>query len=591
MWENGQTLSDPNVADISDVLPAPAFNNMALGAQATSHPPDARYPPDVSSIWPPDQLTDQYAPVIDPFLEWTGLTAQQAALPAQTDSSQVQHGAWTMSEMFDNITNNQKSQTTNVATTASKNVADHAAAPGEVGRKRRARPSLKVRENSAQVGQEGTTVPPQDQNTTKDINNEAALTDSTPQAKTSITKAPKARDKRKGKAGANNDDTTAQKHHGLLPAENSFITDTSLLRHDNKDFQSRLRSESLMSNSQVSSQPRRPAQTKFPHQPPSTKPLPWHVTRWHELGFITFETGDIDSDTGAKDYRVVLRNGKLDNTLAFWYEHAMGGIALKYGPKMGEEQGEVLFNSVSKVAHMMVKAREDMDVPSMAPGMAISCLTTSDSATMNVRKTIRKKSLQQKNWNFLLEDMKYEAQAWKDQRRSVWAGLKSVQKEVRARRLSRGDFVAEDDTGEDGGVRSDVAMADGDEGENAVGGEVGLGYHRQRPQIGSHWMSWEEVQRMVRPGGVLRSRITEVQMREGTNTKYKMVYCPIQNLRRSEFEKGLGYLEQRLEGLRICRKSKLRMVFEQIEAGAYGLKRAVQDQVGGGQVRALTALM
>ena len=134
-------------------------------------------------------------------------------------------------------------------------------------------------------------------------------------------------------------------------------------------------------------------------------------------------------------------------------------------------------------------------------------------------------------------------------------------------------------------------MADGDEGGNAVGGEVGLGYHRERPQIGSHWMSWEDVQRVARPGEVLRSRITQVQTWGGTDTKYKMVYCPMQSPRRSDFEKGLAYLEQRLEGLRICRKSKLLMVFEQIEAGAYGLKRAVQDQVPDRQVRALAALV
>ena len=494
--------------------------------------------------------------------------------------------------MFDNSTNDQRSQTTNAATTTLKNAADHAAAPGEIGHKRRPRPSLKVRENSTQVEEESTNVPRQNQDITNNINNAAALTKSMPKAKASITKSPRAKDKRKGEAGAkSNDATTIQKHLGMLPAENSFITDRSLLRHDNVDAQPRLRSESLKSNSQALSQPPHPAQTQSLHQPPGTKPLPWHVTRWHELGFITFETGNTDPDTGEKEYRVVLRSGKLDNTLAFWYEHAMGGIALKYGPKMGKEQGEVLFNSVSEVAHMMMKAREDIDIPRQASGMANSCLATGDMAAINVPKTARKKSLEQMSWDFLLEDMKREAQAWKHQRRSVWAGLKSVQKEVRARRLSRGDFVAEEDAGEDCGVRSDVAMADGDEDENAVGGEVGLGYHRERPQMGSHWMSWEDVQRVARPGEVLRSRITEVQMWAGSNTKYKMVYCPMQDPRRSNFEKALDCLEQRLEGLRILRKSKLRMVFEQIEAGAYGLKRVVQDQVGGGQVRALAALV
>ena len=563
-WQNAQALSDPNVPNIFGTIPAPSrtdSNGMVSGAQTASHPPDAQYPPDVSSIWPADQSLDRYPPVVDPFPEWSGLTAQQLVPLAQPDSRQLQDDALTMSQMFNDVTNYQQSQTPNTAIAVSKDQPKHAAASEEVGRKRRPRPSLKVRENSAQVGEEGTTAPRQNQTTTEDINNRAALTNSIPKAKTGITKAPKATDKRRGQAGANDDNTTTQKHHGLLPAENSSITDTSLLRHDNMVFQPRLRSDSLKSNSQVLSQPSRPAQTQALHQPPNTEPLPWHVTRWHELGFMTFETGDIDSDTGEMDYRVVLRTGKLDNALAFWYEHAVGGIALKYGPKKGKETGEVVFTSVSEVANMMVKAREDMDVP------------------RNAAKTAHQKSMQQKKWDFLLEDTKYEAEAWKAQRRSKWDGLKIVQKEVRARRLSRGDFVADEDEGEDCGTRSDVAMADGDEGENAVGGEAGLGYHWQRPQIGSHWMSREEVQKVVRPGEVLRSRLANVPIREGTKTKYKMVYCPMQSPIRSDFEKGLGDLEQRLEGLRICRKSKLRKVFEQIEAGAYCLKRAAEYRV------------
>ena len=48
---------------------------------------------------------------------------------------------------------------------------------------------------------------------------------------------------------------------------------------------------------------------------------------------------------------------------------------------------------------MMMKAREDMDVSSMAKGIAISRVAASDSATMNLPETTRKESLQQNNWN------------------------------------------------------------------------------------------------------------------------------------------------------------------------------------------------
>lgn len=258
---------------------------------------------------------------------------------------------------------------------------------------------------------------------------------------------------------------------------------------------------------------------------------------------------------------------------------------MKYGQKKGVEQGEILYNSISDVVLAIMHAR-DADVPKMlvaAPGAKMPAKEPGSNP-----RAAERTAMQQQEWDLLLQNVKDEAKAWRDQRRCKWDDLIMVQKEARARRLSRGDFVADED--EDSGARSDVAMADGDEGENVFADKVGLGYRRERSGIGGHWLSRKEAQKMVRPGIVMRSRAVQVGMQEG-KTRYNMLYCPIQSHRRSHFEKGLGFLEQRMQGLRLYRKGKLQKVFEQIERGAFRLKRVAQDRVEGKQVRALTALV
>lgn len=488
-----------------------------------------------------------------------------------------------MSQTFDDVTNNQQSQILGVTARASKE--PQAALTQEVGRKRRQRPSLKVRENSAQSGEEGSTIASrQEHNTTAHINNEAASASLTSKPKKNkTTKAAKAKDKFDSGATASSKDISTLEHHGTAPS--SFIADTALLRHDNTDFQPRLHFESLRSNSQLLTQPPRHTEPKSLHHPPTKEVLPWHVTRWHALGFKTFETGNIDPDTGEQEYRVVLRDGKLENSLAFWYEHIVGGIALKYGQKKGVEQGEILYNSISDVALAIMHAR-DADVPKMlvaAPGAKMPAKEPEPDP-----RAVEQTAMQHKQWDYLLEAIKHEASAWKAQRRSRWEGTKLVQKEVRARRSSRGDFVVDED--EDSGARSDVAIADGDEGENVLAAKVELGYHRETSELGCHWMSREEVQKIISPREVLRSRVVQLGMQQG-KMRYKVLYCPLQSPCRSNTEKGLDFLEQRMEGLRICRKGKLQKVFEQIERGAFSLKRVAQDRVEGKELRALTALV
>ncbi len=581
-WQKPQRDADHNGFQLLDTPSAPprtSIKGMVPGKQL-ARAPDAQYPPDIASIWPLDLPQAQYSkdvlfsnwPPYEPSKHHTAmfdslgaLIAQQAVRPAQYNPQQAQDEAMTMSQIFENITKYPQDQTSTLfRTKESSTRPDHAAISRETGRKRQPRPSLKVRENAAHSRPAETEgagrLDPQIQQSDLADNTDVASARSKPIPKNNNIKATKVNYKSKEKARADN--PSPLEHYGSLPRENFFITDSVLLHHNDMRRQSRLRSESLNSNAQVISKLPRPITSRSPRYHPTKEKLPWHVTRWHTLGFTTFSTSNIVPDTGEAEYRVILRNGKLDNTLAFWYERAVDGFALKYGSRRGNEKGEVVFNSIPEIVHAVLHAREDY-VSKMVAGLTYVGMPGCNPITTKGASTNGRDLVQQTEWKYLLDDVRYKAKMWKEQRRSRWEGAKDVRKEVKARRLSRGELVA--DENEDCGARSDVTMVDCDERDNVVGREDGLGYRRETCEIGSHWMSREEVQEEVQPSEVLRSRTAQVEMQPGKKTTYKMLYCLIQRPRRSEFEKGLGHMEQRLEGLRICRKSKLQKGFEQIE--------------------------
>ena len=413
-------------------------------------------------------------------------------------------------------------------------------------RKRHPRPSLKIRENAAQKGERE----PQKQKEAEKQRNNAdaeirvdAGASPRPASKTIHNTKETPRKARKHKSEGRAAVTPRANHQppnpsDALPENRSLITNTAM-NHRGPASHPRLRSESLTSKSGLFiNNPSGPQ----PQAPPNS--LPEHVQRWRDLGFPTFPTGELHPMTGDPEHRVVIRQGKLGNTPAFWLNVAMAKAAEHGGPKEDKTTAEVRISPLSEVVGLLVNAREAGD---------------------------QVKLEQEKRRVSLLKDVTRGAKAWKRRRRSRWEPATWAVREVRLRRASRGDFVGDED-GE--GAVSDVVKTGIDE-EGSARRPEGLQYRRARDSTAPHWMKWEEIKKVTSAREVLRSKVAEVEMQEGQKTKIKMAYARMQDSSQSRSVADLDSLhdlEDHLDRIGFWRKSQLQKAAAQIDCGAHYLK-------------------